>query len=222
MFKFTKSNWAKLALFLSVISVLVIGFPNRKLIESQAQTIMPQVPEVLSTDVQVVAPEAIPANSIQVTSTPTINGSSLKIPTIGVYIPLGKTGLDSAGHLMVPANPKNAAWYRSGPKPGDSGTALITGHLDSAAGPGVFINLRKLAAGDEIQVTRDDGAITTFRVDKLASYAQDSTFPWNLVYSTSGPAALRIITCDGVYNSRTGHYSRNLVVYASLVSLQRN
>ena len=213
MFKLTKSNWAKSALFLSVISVLVIGFPNRKLTESQAQ---------ITTDVQVVASPVIPANSIQVTSSPKIKGLSLKIPAIGVYIPLGKTGLDSAGHLMVPANPKNAAWYKSGPKPGAAGTALVTGHLDSAAGPGVFINLRKLSAGDEIQVTRDDGAIATFQVDKLASYAQDSTFPWNLVYSTSGPAALRIITCDGVYNPGTGHYSRNLVVYAFLVSLQKN
>ncbi|HEV8601744.1 MAG TPA: class F sortase [Patescibacteria group bacterium] len=142
----------------------------------------------------------------------------LDISAIGISIPLGTTGLDSAGHLMVPANPNRAAWYSAGPAPGNAGTALITGHLDSAAGPGVFYNLRKLTAGQQINVTKTDGSIAVFRIDKLVSYPQDSTFPWNLVYSTSGSPALRIITCDGVYSPQTGHYSRNLVVYASLVN----
>jgi LPXTG-site transpeptidase (sortase) family protein len=153
------------------------------------------------------------------TNPPTTEVLGLKIDAINLNIPLGKTSLDAHQALMVPENPNQAAWYKSGPKPGEAGSALITGHLDSAAGPGVFYNLRKLVAGDKIEVKRDDGKIVTYQVEKSESYPQDITFPWNKVYTVSGASTLRIITCDGTYNSQTGHYSRNLVVYAKLVSV---
>jgi len=80
--------------------------------------------------------------------------------------------------------------------------------------------LEKVKVGEEIRVTRDDGKIVTYHVEKLDSYKQDHTFPWNKVFSTVGPSGLRIITCDGTYNPITGKYSHNLVVYASLVSIR--
>jgi LPXTG-site transpeptidase (sortase) family protein len=144
----------------------------------------------------------------------------LRIDAININIPLLTTTLDEQRHLIVPDNPNQAAWYSKGPKAGNAGSALITGHLDSMAGPGVFFNLKNINTGDRVQVKRDDGKIASFKVDKLESYPQDDSFPWKEIYSTSGPSSLRIITCDGEYNPNTGSYSRNLVVYASLIDLK--
>jgi sortase (surface protein transpeptidase) len=249
MDKSYKSNWAYRALFLLAISLFSAGFfTNPSTTASETIVPVPateikieQIVPVPATDVPsavaqtqtkpasptpnqptpipviVAAPAVKPAPPIQAPQT--IEGFSLRIDAIGINIPLGKTGLDAQGHLMVPANGLAAAWYKAGPVPGNSGTALITGHYDYAGGkPGVFYKLDQLKPGNVIQVGREDGSVAVFQVDKLASYRQDDTFPWNLVYSASGPAALRIITCDGTYNPSTGLYSHNLVVYASLAN----
>ena len=55
-----------------------------------------------------------------------------------------------------------AGWYRPGPAPGDAGPAVLTGHVDSAAGPAVFFRLRDVAVGDAVlghPRRRDDGAV---------------------------------------------------------------
>jgi sortase (surface protein transpeptidase) len=223
MYRTSKSNWIKGVLFLSAFLVFTLGFSKNSGSISQAEEIIASVESV---EKEISNPPAIekPISEVEtptvIESPPAIKGLSLKIDAIALNIPLGKTSLDKAGHLMVPVNPNAAAWYQAGPKIGEAGTALITGHLDSPAGPGVFYNLRKLTPGDEVRVGRADGSAAIYKVTKSASYNQDNTFPWNLVYSTSGPSSLRIITCDGVYNPKTGLYNRNLVVYASLVSIE--
>lgn len=211
MYKLTKNDWVIRPLFL--LSVLILGvflsFPEDKspTVQVQAQAQAQEVPAVVP--VSPAPPPPPPAET-------KIPGPYLNIEAIGINIPLGQTSLDKQGHLAVPANPNAAAWYKLGPKIGELGTALITGHYDANGGrPGVFYNLKKLQTGDEIKVGRSDGSVAIFIVDKLVSYSQDDTFPWNLVYSTTGLSGLRIITCDGTYNPRTGKYSRNLVVYAS-------
>jgi sortase (surface protein transpeptidase) len=225
MDKFTKINWAKSALFLCLaISLAFIpiikandNLQSAKLTMSPA-TVLPSqtvsLPTIIAkpAEVEVLQPKTLTS------SKPVIKELSLTIDAINLRIPLAQTTLDAQGHLQVPANPRVAAWYKQGPVPGGSGTALVTGHLNSTAGPGVFWNLRKLKAGEIIKVGKPDGSIITFQIDKLASYAQDQTFPWDLVYQTTGDAELRIITCDGVYNRSLGHYTKNLVVYAHLIA----
>lgn len=149
-------------------------------------------------------------------------GTSLTIPAINMSVDLKRTRLDSAGRLIVPANANVAAWYDKGPRLGASGTAIVTGHLESTAfQPGVFYNLRKLSPGDRIEAGLPDGTIAVYQVVKLESYNQDNTFPWAKVYSESGPASLRLITCDGYYSKPLGRYTKNLVVYAKLISLDK-
>ncbi len=225
-------------LFLLPILFLVLSWPSVKPSLSQAKAepvrtaiapateISPaileiQAPPVVKTPVVAAAPTPPPVKPTTPAPVPVPSSQvRLNIAAIGVSIVLGQTGLDKSGHLMVPENPNHAAWYARGPKIGETGTALITGHLDSPAGPGVFFNLHKLSAGDEIRVNRKDGSVAVFTVARLASYAQDDSFPWSQVYSTTGSSALRIITCDGVYNPASGRYSRNLVVYASLSRIE--
>ena len=119
-------------------------------------------------------------------------------------------GADADGHLEVPPldRPTLAGWYRHGVSPGETGNAVLVGHVDSAAGPAVFFDLGRLRPGDTVRVTRADAqAVATFAVDGVGSYPKDQ-LPHRR-WST-GPAtrpALRLITCGGRFDAVTGNYS---------------
>jgi sortase (surface protein transpeptidase) len=56
-----------------------------------------------------------------------------------------------------------AGWYALGPRPGDPGSSVILGHVDSRRGPAVLFRLRELRRGDEIKVTRADRSFGAVR-----------------------------------------------------------
>ncbi|HEU4666991.1 MAG TPA: class F sortase [Arthrobacter sp.] len=143
---------------------------------------------------------------------------TLEIPAIGVRTDLLKLGLRENGSLEVPQDTGNgapASWYNGSPTPGERGPSVMLGHVNSPNGRGgVFADLRKLAPGMDIAVTRADGSTAVFTVDRGALYGKDS-FPTLEVYgNTSGPE-LRLITCDG-YDPATGLFDDNYVIYAKL------
>jgi hypothetical protein len=84
-------------------------------------------------------------------------------------------------------------------------------------GPGVFFRLHELKPGDRIVVTRQDGSKPVFRVTRLALYRKDQ-FPTRLVYGNTDRPVLRLITCGGSFDSRTGHYEDNIIAFADLVN----
>jgi sortase (surface protein transpeptidase) len=104
-----------------------------------------------------------------------------------------------------------------GPSPGQAGSAVILGHVDSYLGPGVFFKLPQLIAGDKIDVSLADGVTAHFVVDTVVIYPKDQ-FPTSLVYAPHGYSALQLVTCGGTFDPETGHYLSNIVVYTSLVS----
>ena len=65
-------------------------------------------------------------------------------------------------------------------------------------------------------VQREVRLATTADVD-AAVQAAKSAFPTSDVYGTSPTPALRLITCDGTFDTATGHYTDNLIVFATLV-----
>lgn len=87
--------------------------------------------------------------------------------------------------------------------------------MDSKSGPAVFYRLSELGRGDRVKVTREDGSVATFAVDKVDTYEKNA-FPTRAVYGTTNRAELRLITCSGEYDSETGYLS-NTVAYASLM-----
>ena len=144
---------------------------------------------------------------------------ALDIPSIGVESVVNHLGQAPDGSLETPApGPRynEAAWYRYSPTPGSLGPAILLGHVDSAAeGPSVFYRLGELEPGDRVSVTRADGSIAVFIVDRVRSYSKDD-FPTELVYGDIDHAGLRILTCGGAFDNSTGHYLDNIVVFASL------
>ncbi len=138
---------------------------------------------------------------------------SLTIPVIGVDTKLITLGLYPNGTLQVPSTTAVAGWYTGGPRPGAIGSAIIVGHVDSYRGPGVFFRLRTLKRGDKVYVRRADGTLAVFRVTLVQEYPKDH-FPTESVYGPTPDAELRLITCGGTFDSTTGHYLSNYIVYA--------
>jgi Sortase domain len=143
----------------------------------------------------------------------------LQIGAIGVDSALMHLGLRADGSMAVPPRAFPAGWYDGGPTPGELGPAIIAGHIDMK-GPGVFYKLHDVKPGDQITVTRADGSKPVFRVTRVTQFPKDR-FPTTQVYGNIDHAGLRLITCGGSYNSRTGHYEDNLVAFADLVAPAR-
>jgi sortase (surface protein transpeptidase) len=142
---------------------------------------------------------------------------TLSIPSIGLTVPVSELGLNPNDTIQVPTDFQEPGWYRLGPSPGQRGSAIILGHVDSYQGPAVFFKLRILRPGAHVDVTLADHVITHFEVRQVAEYPK-TDFPTDLVYGSHGYSGLQLITCGGVFDSQTGHYLSNIVVYTSLVS----
>jgi sortase (surface protein transpeptidase) len=148
---------------------------------------------------------------------PVASPVSLTIPLIGVKTSLITLGLQADGALQVPKTTAVAGWYTGSPRPGAIGSAIIVGHIDSYRGPGVFYRLNTLRRGDKVYVRRADGTMVLFKVTAVQTYLKNQ-FPTQTVYGPTPDAELRLITCGGTFDSTTGHYLSNIVVYATEAS----
>ncbi|MET9558384.1 class F sortase [Streptomyces sp. NPDC006645] len=146
--------------------------------------------------------------------TPASPPTRIRIPAIGLDQRLLGLRVQQDGRLGVPKDPARVGWWSDGPRPGDPGAVVIVGHVDSATGPGAFHGLSSLRPGDKITLRRADGGDATYTVQALRQYEKDA-LPDSQVYATSGPSALRLITCGGTYDRGRGEYRDNLVVYAT-------
>ena len=164
-----------------------------------------------------VAPTATSVATPPLQSQPT----TIAIPAIGVASEVIQVGLNPDNTLQAPQpgpDYDKAAWYKYSPIPGNVGPAIIEGHVDSAAsGPSVFYKLGELRPGDQVEVTLANHAVSTFKVTGVREYPKEN-FPTAEVYGETTIPALRLITCGGTFDSSTGHYRSNVVVYATLLS----
>lgn len=145
----------------------------------------------------------------------------LTIPSIGVDTRLIGLGLNTDGTVEVPTRPADAGWYNQGTMPGQHGSAVILGHVDSTTGPAVFYRLRDLRVGDLMVVRLRNDTQVAFRVTNKATYANED-FPASKVY-TGNPnkATLNLVTCGGDYDPTNGGYQSNVVIYTEAVSPTR-
>ncbi len=147
-----------------------------------------------------------------------VSVSSVEIDAITV-----KTGrletlrTDGDGVLEAPKNPDRAGWYAGGTVPGETGPAVIAGHVDSTTGPAVFFRLREVHRGDTIKVGLSDGTSTTFVADRVITAPKDG-FPTDTVFGPTPDAELRLITCGGPYDRKVGGYVDNTIVFATASS----
>jgi hypothetical protein len=142
----------------------------------------------------------------------------LEIARIGVSTGLQRLGKDHHGAVEVPSGPHQwdtAGWYAAGTRPGDPGSAVILGHVDSKRGPAVFYRLRELRPGDLVEVVRADGSRARFAVQRVEEYPK-ARFPTADVYYPTLTPMLRLVTCGGAFDHKVGHYVDNVIVFATL------
>lgn len=141
----------------------------------------------------------------------------LLIPKISVDAPFTDLAIGRAGQLQPPPahNTNLVGWYAKGASPGETGTSIIAGHVDTTTSAAVFASLRELEKGDRFQVLRADGRKASFVVDSTETFDKD-TFPSERVYGDTSRAQVRLITCAGDYDRQVKDYTANLVVFAHL------
>jgi hypothetical protein len=194
----------------------------------------PDRPELRSIGSAVVAdpPVAGPASGGAVTSGPAATAPvtpvaavghsrpvALRIPAIGVSVRLTALGLNPDGTVEVPSDYAQAGWFRLGPTPGETGSAVILGHVDSYRGPAVFYRLRTLRPGDGVEVDLASGATVQFVVTSLVMYPKEE-FPGREVYGSHGYSALQLVTCGGTFDTRLRSYRSNVVAYTKLLGVR--
>jgi len=180
---------------------------RRRLVLVTAGTVLAALLSVPSAAAQTGRPVGLAAEA----RTPWAAPTALRVPAAAVDVPLPPIGLDGSGALVPPA--VGAGWYADGPAPGETGPAVIAGHVDWAGSPAVFARLDELGPGDEVLVDHADGSTSRFTVSHVERYAK-SAFPTAAVYGPTPGAELRLITCGGVFDRAAGSYLDNVVVYA--------
>lgn len=139
----------------------------------------------------------------------------LRIPRIGVSSRLQRLGQEPNKTVEVPTDWDVAGWYAPGTRPGDPGSAVMLGHVDSKSGPAVFFRLRELRRGDQIEVIRADRSRVRFAVERIDQYDKQR-FPTDDVYYPTLTPTLRLVTCGGEFDPASGHYRANVIVFATL------
>jgi hypothetical protein len=158
-----------------------------------------------------------PAHVATFITVPRSGPEELLIPVLGIHIHVGRLGLQPDGAVEVPETTHTVGWFDRGVTPGQVGSAVILGHVDSYLGPGIFFELKTLRANDLITVILADGTVTRFRVTKVLQFSKTS-FPDKLVFGSHGVRSLQLVTCGGPFDASTGHYLANVVVFSRLVS----
>jgi sortase (surface protein transpeptidase) len=141
-----------------------------------------------------------------------------------VRAPVVARGLDRRGALDPPPfdRPGVVGWYAAGVTPGESGTALLVGHVDTESRPAVFYKISALRPGERIRVVRDDARVAEFTVDDVRVLTRDR-FDARQAYGPRerGRAELRLITCGGSFDRASRSYTANVVVSAYLTGTRR-
>jgi sortase (surface protein transpeptidase) len=145
---------------------------------------------------------------------PVVPPERLRVPSLGLDLPVRPTGVGRAGEMRLPPDPRVLGWYRFGPVPGSgTGSAVVAGHVDSRRfGIGPLARLAAVVPGDTVRVRSATGIPTTYRVDSIERFDRQR-LPDD-VFTRTGPERLRLVTCTGAWIPEAGGYQQNLVVTA--------
>ncbi len=137
------------------------------------------------------------------------------IPRIAVTALVTRIGTRSDGALEAPDGPKTVGWFTGGPRPGQPGNALLTGHLDWYTGEiGVFWRLREVQVGDDIFVDTDIGRLG-FMVESTSLFDRNNA-PIEQILGFAIGRVITIMTCEGIFIPSEKDYTQRRVVRARL------
>ncbi len=137
------------------------------------------------------------------------------IPALGVDVAVEYVGKAPDGSMDVPKDPDQVAWYELGARPGETGNAVIAGHVDWAGVIRPFWGLKNLQPGDTITVIAADSTQYQFGVTDVELFDAASA-PIEYVFGQTDDAELTLITCGGDFDHSTHQYLDRVVVKAVL------
>jgi hypothetical protein len=138
----------------------------------------------------------------------------ITIPAIGVDAPVVPVALEDDGSMEIPDDIRTVGWFEPGVRPGEDGSAVISGHVDSRVqGRGAFFELED----GSTSVTRSWWSAGTG--ERLvrgrphdAALRQGRSSPSTELFTREGPPRLVLITCGGAFDARAA--TRNVVIVA--------
>lgn len=138
----------------------------------------------------------------------------VSLPSRGVTAPVVAVATGPGGGLVVPDPPSMVGWWSPGALVGgDSGRAVLAGHVDSRTyGLGAFSVLREMGPGEPIEVRGADGRVLRYVVTARREYLK-ADLPSEL-FVAGGAPGLVLVTCGGRFDPETGSYEDNVVVHA--------
>jgi hypothetical protein len=141
---------------------------------------------------------------------------AIRIDRIGVEHRIVPVGLEDDGTMEIPEDVQEIGWYEPGVRPGEFGSSVLAGHVDSRAqGRGAFFALGSLDVDDDIVLVGADGAEQRWRVTARTRYPKDE-LPVDELFAWGGAdRRLVLITCGGDFDRSSRHYTDNVVVLAS-------
>jgi hypothetical protein len=163
-----------------------------------------------------------PPPAAQVAALATSQPVGITIPSLNVRAVVNIVGLAADGTIDVPPleRAQEAGWFNQSPTPGEVGSSVIVGHVDTQSGPAVFGQVSRLRPGDAVEVAREDRTVAVFQVERTERFDK-SKLPADQVYGDFTKPNLRLITCGGQWVGGQTGYADNVVVFANLVQAKR-
>ena len=202
------------------ICVLFLVFLTKLMTLAQAQGDSQPVPDH---SFSIFGPSLTPSPSPTPTASPTPTPTPVQLPT-SISIPsIGIVGasteylsITADGSMETPHQSGSVGWLQLGPKPGEIGSSIISGHYDDQYGqPAVFYTLKYVQKGADIIMHMVDGSDRQFVVDFVGEVDAYGNNIDAITRQTEYPS-LTLVTCHGVWDVQNHIYSKRLVVYASM------
>lgn len=203
----------------AALGLLLVGAPL-SFTRPTLPTLMSAVVAPILPDRQVATPVTPMVRAMHVREFDGRTPMELLVPRLGIAAAVQPVGTTAVGVMGTPSGKRkyrDVGWYKAGPAPGESGNAVIAGHLDNGFGfSAVFRDLEILVVGDVILTKTADGKELHFVVEKVVAYDNNAAAAQE-VFQTSGPSKLVLITCTGDWQFWKMQYTKRLAVYASLL-----
>jgi LPXTG-site transpeptidase (sortase) family protein len=190
-----------------------------------SSTTVPTVP-VTSNEPVAASTTVAPTTSSSITSSletttstslvhPINDPARLVIPALGVDGKIVPVGLKNSVAMEIPPVGL-VGWYKLGAVPGASGPSVLVSHVSWQGKKGVFYKLKDMKVGDQFTVYDASGDSALFQVDATETVLK-TDLPTEKIWNDTDEPVIRLITCGGTYDSKSGHYLSNVIVYARLI-----
>ena len=141
----------------------------------------------------------------------------IAIPSLGVRAKVVEVLTAGDGSIATPKGDpvRTTGWYGRGPTPGEAGTAVIVGHVDTDTEPAVFARLGQARKGTLIEVSRRDSGTVTVHGRRGAVVPEDG-LPGRRGVRQGRPAAAGSGDLRWGWVGGDIGYAENVIVFATL------